>query len=64
MEDKELEEMMVKEMGKAFGMEIKKAFDDLSKRYEEQKRLQDQRYENTVERLTRIETKIDSLGVK
>jgi len=53
--------MITKIMGETFGNEFGKIITMMKTQIEENKRLQDQRYENTVERLTRIEFKLDEL---
>lgn len=52
MED--VEELLIKEISKTLGTEFKKALED-------GKRLNDERYERSVERMTAISTKLDEV---
>ena len=53
--------IMVESMGEGMGKALKEVTEEVKKENEAKQRLIDQRYENTVERLTRIETKLDEL---
>ena len=50
-----------KVFGDVMGDQIGRVLRETKDRYEDAKRLNDQRYENTVERLTKIDTKLDQI---
>jgi len=57
-------EIMTKAMGEGMGQALKGVMDGVRKEADAKNRITEQRYENTVERLVRIETKLDELVKK
>ena len=60
-EELELETSLRNTLGKILAEQITRMLVDVKRNHEESKRLNDQRYENGVERLTRIEMKLDEI---